>query len=619
MATLLTLAGRKRSLNSWDGGAVVQLGTDGTWTELAAGDTVAWRLKNFINGPIHTMFHIRAGGFAPLNTPDNGQLYRSADQGSTWADVTPNDSGNTEYARDIAQDANGDLWLITDEREQPDTFGANQPSYVYKSEDNGANWTLKYTTVIDSFNRRYQMYNITCHPTDADIVLVEGRSMVSGQTRMWRTTDGGDNFTRFTPTVSSPPEQIVNTAGSKMHIFDYTLAGDLVWAGIFETANDELFILKSLDDGDSFEVYYTEVDTFGYGASFYEDMLVYILHANDLFESAAPVGQGQITKIADDSDSPFISLNTFHGLSRFTTPAGDDTLHAGIHTPFPSGSDSTKSPSVFTRPADLSSDWVEHPNFVNMHSDLGYRLYVAIDGLVGATAFEQEEPIPPKADEPPAGDPGAGEPGAGEPGVGEARMPRREPVVRRGLRGRRGFKAGPPGHRGLPPVQGEQIDKRIPDEYEEPLVRKWLTFGWLVAPMLEGQKTITLRDWGPTEGVQWQHGELFYAYDTPPVEGGRRLAILRVMQEPFVEFTARLRMSDYHKLGFSYAMANRLMAPSGRTALQVWEDLHNNPELLWLLRFAVERIFEQGRKEQDTVQIAERPPDASILGLTGSV
>jgi hypothetical protein len=245
-----------------------------------------------------------------------------------------------------------------------------------------------------------------------------------------------------------------------------------------------------------------------------------------------------------------------------------------------------------------------------MDSDLGYRLYVDVDGLVGATVFEGEVPIPPKAEEPPAGDPGAG-----EPGVGEARVPRRKPVGRRGLRGRRGFKAGPPGTRGgLPPVQGEQIDKKIPDEYEKPLIRKWLTFGWLAIPMLEGQKTITLRDWGPTEGVQWQHGELFYAYDTPPVEGGRRLAMLRVMQEPFVEFTARLKMADYHKLGFSYAMANRLMAPSGRTALQVWEDLHNNPQSLWLLRFAVERIFEQGRTERGTVQIAERPPDALVLG-----
>ena len=219
-------------------------------------------------------------------------------------------------------------------------------------------------------------------------------------------------------------------------------------------------------------------------------------------------------------------------------------------------------------------------------------------------------PAPAPPDEPPGGGGPMGAP-SGEPVIGEARVPKREPI---GKRGRRGFKAGPPGFRGkLPPVQGEPIDKSIPDEYEAPLVRKWLDFGWLIAPMLEGQKTITLRDWGPTEGVQWQHGELFYAYDGAPVEGGRRLAILRVMQEPFVEFTAKLKMADYHKLGFSYAMANRLTPPSGRTALEVWEDLHNNPQNLWLLRFVVERIFEQGRKEQDMVQIAEKPPDATVL------
>lgn len=209
-----------------------------------------------------------------------------------------------------------------------------------------------------------------------------------------------------------------------------------------------------------------------------------------------------------------------------------------------------------------------------------------------------------------------GEPGTGDPGVGEPRLPKREPVKRRGLRGRRGFKAGPPGTRGkLPPVQGERIDKSVPDEFELPLVRKWLDFGWLVRPMLEGQKTITLRDWGTIEGVQWQHGELFYAYDGAPVEGGRRLALCRVMQVPFEDFTAGLTMADYHKLGFSWAMAFGLTAPSGRTALEVWEDLHTNPQKLWLLRFQVERIFEQGRKEQSTVQIAERPSD--VPGLAG--
>ncbi len=604
MPILLTLAGRKFSGGTFNGGALVQLATDGTWSELAAANTVFWRLKNFINGDVHTLWHIRADGFAALNSPDNGTLQRSVDQGATWTDVTPNDSGNGEFARDIAQDADGDLWLTTDEREKPDTVGTNQPSYVYKSTDNGENWTLKYTTIVHAFSRNYQMYNITCHPTDADIVLVEGRSMINGEARMWRTTDGGDNFSRFTPSTPSPPIQIVNTGGSKMHIFDYTLAGDLVWAGIFETANDEIFVLKSLDDGDTFGLYHTEADVQGYGASFHEDTLAYMLHANDLFESAAPIGQGQVTKIADNNDSPFTTDHDFHGLSRHTTPAGVDTLHIGCNVGAPSVT-VTEDPSVFTRPADLSSDWVEHPNFANMDSDLGYRLYVAIDGLVGATAFEEEVPVPPRVAEPPGGGGPIGEPTAGEPSIGEARKPRERRGLRglRGLRGRRGFKAGPIGSRLPPAAPGEQIDKSVPDEYEEKPVRKWLTFGWLTAPMLEGQKTITLRDWGTTEGLWWQHGELFYAYDTPPVEGGKRLALLRVMQVPFVEFTAGLKMADYHKLGYSWAMANNLLSPSGRTGLQVWEDLHNKPERLWLLRFQVERIFEQGRKEQDTVNV----------------
>ncbi|KKL14495.1 hypothetical protein LCGC14_2515090, partial [marine sediment metagenome] len=322
---------------------------------------------------------------------------------------------------------------------------------------------------------------------------------------------------------------------------------------------------------------------------------LYVVAAARVFKLPFDLGSAP-TVIASLADSPFGASDFMNSISNYVVD-GVDTLNLGTF--------SATTP-VYTRPTDLSSDWVLHPSVSDMVADLGDELSVALQGIVGATIIV-ETPAPPKFDEPPGGGGPLGEPGVGEPAIGPARVPRRG---LRGKRGRRGFKAGPPGTRGkLPPVQGEQIDKRIPDEYEQPLVRKWLTFGWLMVPTLEGQKTITLRDWGPIEGVQWKHGELFYAYDIPPSEGGRRLALLRVMQEPFVEFTARLRMADYHKLGFSYAMANQLTAPSGRTALQVWEDLHNNPKSLWLLRFVVERVFEQGRKERGTVQVAEGPPE----------
>lgn len=614
MTTLLTLAGRKFDNGSYTGGAVVQLGADGTWRELAESVTVYWRLKNFSNGTVHTLWHIRSNGFAPLSTPDNGALHRSVDQGASWTDVTPNDSLDGEFARDIAQDANGDLWLITDNRERPDDPTATgKPSFVYKSTDDGVTWTLKFTTVNAGLNRHFKMFNITCHPTDADIVLVEGQNPVSGAVRIWKTINGGTSFTSTDQAdldLPSPPDQFVNTGGAKMHIFNYLATGDVVWAGIFETDNSDFFILQSQDDGFTWTNFHNETSDTAPGTAFLEKTLAYFVSQKELLSAATDLSSG-VTTVADIDDSPFETDNDFHDLDRIVINSVD-TLHLGVNVDSPNPT-VTLDPSVFTRPADLSSDWVEHFAFDTMDSDLGYRLYVAIDGLIGATEDEaDEEPVrPPRADEPPGG----GGP-SGDPAIGEARLPKREPVKRRGLRGRRGVPQ-PIGTRGkLPPVQGEQIDKRIPPEFKQPLVRKWLDFGWLVRPMLEGQKTITLRDWGTIEGVQWQHGELFFAYDGAPVEGGRRLALCRVMQVPFVEFTARLRMADYHKLGFSYAMANGLRPPSGRTALEIWEDWHTNPESLWLLRFVVERIFEQGRKEQDTVQIAERPPDARTFGPT---
>lgn len=604
MAILLTLAGRKFT-TSFTGGAVVQLNTDGTWSELVAGDTVAWRLKDFAFDGESVLFHIRADGFGTLNTPDRGELYRSTDQGATWTEVTPQDDpGTEEYANDIVKSADGTLWCITGETKAKDRT-TDQQSRIYKSTDRGATWTLSLKITEVSFGvRPWPLFNIAAHPTNANIIVAEGTEMVGNNSRLWKTTDGGSTWSGASaPTFESPPVQRENTGGQKQHVFEYTAAGDLVYAGFFEIAADDLFILKSLNDGDAFNVYHTEVASQDYGAMFYESTLIYILHHKLVFEAPASIGQGQITEIADHNDSPFTGDHDFHGLSRYAIH-GVDTLHLGCNVGGPSGV-GTEDPSVFTRPADLSSDWVEHSAFANMDSDLGYRLYVAIDGLVGATTPDVETPRPPLPVEPPGGGGPIGEPGIGAPRIGEARKPREQRGIRgqRGLRGRRGFKAGPIGSR-LPPAEpGEQIDKSAPDEYEEEPVRKWLTFGWLAAPMLEGIKTITLRDWGPTEGLWWEHGELFYAYDTPPVEGGRRLALLRVMQVPFIEFTASLKIIDYRKLGYAWAMANGLVSPSGRTALQVWEDLHSDPERLWLLRFQVQRIFEQGRKEQGTVNV----------------
>ena len=951
---LLTLAGRKRTtgeLGVWDGGVVVQLDSSGVWSELAAGDTVAWNIQNFVHESAHILFHIRSAGFGANNTPDRGQLHRSVDQGSSWTDVTPT-SGNTEYVTDVAQDANKNMWCITSEYDRQDAGETqNKPSRIYKSTDDGATWSLSHKITEQSFGvRDYPAMNITCHPTDGNIIVVEGTETVSWNFRIWRTTDGGDTWSAaINASEPSPPLQRLNTSGALQHIFNYTVAGRMLYAGSFEVANDELFFLYSDDDGDNWNLRHSEAASLGYGAVFHEETLIYLLHQDDVFELAANVGPGKVTKIADTTDSPFENSYSFHGISRHIVTTVD-TLHLGINDSGP-GAGATEDPSIYTRPADLSSGWVEHDAWATMESDLGYRVYIAINGVVGATEFEPETPRPPPPDEPPGGGepgvPGVGEPGVpsiSQPGIGLSRKEKRDLVRAR----KRGRAEATKILRRQPLMITDRIDKsQIPQTAAEPTARKWLcfdrnarvltnmgfcaiekldldkhkvatiinekltfrdivcryankldnrlmvrleflygqknsvgnhgvnvttdhlfltanrgwvtaglitnkdilytgeivpnyeqqelidgtmlgdasmlknrftvsqtdfelvrlkqwalanfnpnsylpvkefprkpqyaisipvsiwsrqqhkkwypndkkivprdivltdrvlavwymddgclnkvkkgrsysvfctqgftkqdvyhlhkkleklgiestvtaacqinistsgtvvlmtrvgrfvppsmrykliegspefdintwninkqekigtdfvnickstmrnmyktvyclklsegdnfvtlggiahnSFGWLIDAVVQGHKTMTLRDWETIEGVQWKQGELVYAYDQPPSEGGKRIALLRLASEPFSDSTIKLKNSDFMKLGYSFALATQATPPSGRTIEQMWSDMHTKPQRLWVVRFTLERLYDQLAPERGTIGIAERP------------
>ncbi|KKL53620.1 hypothetical protein LCGC14_2273620, partial [marine sediment metagenome] len=570
-----------------------------------AGDAIAWNLHNYECAGAHVMFHIRSAGGSALNNPDRGQLHRSVDQGATWTDVTPS-SGNTEYVGDVAMDADENFWCIASEYARKNAGGTqDKPSRIYKSVDWGATWALSYLIPdrIEIWNRDFPAFNITCHPTNANIIVAEGTEMIGWGVRLWRTTDGGASWSMVTPTFPSPPTSVDNVGGARQHVFDYTLGGDLVYAGIFEISNDNTFVLKSLDDGDTFNVYHTEADITDYGAAFHESTLVYIVHRDQLFESASPVGPGQITKIADNGDSPFGADDDFHGMSRHAVN-GVDTLHLGLHRGLP-GTGATDNPSVWTRPADLSSGWIEHPYFDTMESDLGYRVYVAIDGIVGATEFEGEPVRPPRPESPPVG-PSGGEAAIGiaEPTTGIAEPPKGVREKRRSqeapMRLRRRQEILPPEDQVLPPrapsfLMGDRIDKHQPIGLisPSPKIEKWLSFGWLTPAVLAGQKTLSLRDWGPVEAQSWQRAQLAFCYDKEPSKGGNKMALLRISHTPYKRQANKLRNSEFYAAGLMYAQSMGLRHPKGLTPEQIWSKIKESSVEVWVVRYRVEQIYDQ--------------------------
>ena len=581
---LLTLAGSKFTGGVFTGGAVVRLSSSGVWAELTNGGEIAWNLNEFTFSDGSTvLFYIQASGYISGGTrPRPGALYRSVNAGVTWTNVTPS-SGLPEFAEDIAQDAAGDLWLVTDERELHLTTGG-LPSRIYKSTDKGATWTLKHTSAVSFAGRHFMLFNITCHPTDSLKILVETAEMVGWGSRITRSTDGGATWSVIVPTIPNPPLDPSNTAGVTQQVFNYTSTGAVVWAGSFESLIDDFFVLRSIDDGSTWTLQYTEVSASEFSTGFVEaNGTAYVASVRFLFSLTPAIGI--ITKIANRSAAPFAATNIMHGISRHAV-SGAATLSLGCSVLSPAAES-----SIFTRPADLSSDWVVHPKAGNMNANLGYVLYVQRLGVIGATPPPTPEPLRPPQDQGPPAGPGGGEPGAAFPPTGIGRM-RRERLARRSQREERA-QQGKQLRRMPSQARGDQVDKSAPPRGTAPVEpRKWLVFGWTTPAMVNSQKTLTLRAMGPVEAVQWRMGELVYAYDRDPSDGGERLALLRLTHDPYEVNTVQLRKSDFNALGFGYLQAMGITAPNGNTPTQIWQRMQQAPEQLYVVRFRVERLFD---------------------------
>ena len=58
---------------------------------------------------------------------------------------------------------------------------------------------------------------------------------------------------------------------------------------------------------------------------------------------------------------------------------------------------------------------------------------------------------------------------------------------------------------------------------------KYISFAWTTPALLAGRKTVTRRDWNDRYARTFQPGELVQAYDKLPRNGGKPIALLRIV------------------------------------------------------------------------------------------
>lgn len=158
------------------------------------------------------------------------KLSASTDNGDTWTEVTtvPVPSGAKVY-NDIVKDNNGNLYMI----------GSSNSNYticgVYKSIDEGANWT-KITDTIISIQWMQQTPTLwSLYTEDGNTIILSGQN--SGNNNVIRTTDGGATWSS------------VSGFGSIKFVTRFAKKSDGTIVGTAGTANG---LYYSVDTGASF-------------------------------------------------------------------------------------------------------------------------------------------------------------------------------------------------------------------------------------------------------------------------------------------------------------------------------------------------------------------------------
>ena len=114
----------------------------------------------------------------------------------------------------------------------------------------------------------------------------------------------------------------------------------------------------------------------------------------------------------------------------------------------------------------------------------------------------------------------------------------------------------------------------------------WISFAWTLEPLLEGVKNVTRRTWKPNYAAKFHEGDIVTAYDKMPHHGGKRVALLKLTCDPYLESTANIPIEDWVNEGFAFMEEQGLLVNKEIPAT-FWLRWAAEPKDLWVIRFRI--------------------------------
>jgi autotransporter-associated beta strand protein len=167
-----------------------------------------------------------------------GGVWKTTDGGADWTPLTDTQTTLSIGAIAIAPTSTSTIYAATGEAVNSPAGLANYGQGVLKSTDGGKTWTLLGNSTFS----RHTISQIVIDPTNASNVYVAvaggGNNGVTGNTGIYKSTDGGTTWTNTTTAISTTAQftDVEIDKSNAMHLFA-AVGGGTSGSGIYVTTN----------------------------------------------------------------------------------------------------------------------------------------------------------------------------------------------------------------------------------------------------------------------------------------------------------------------------------------------------------------------------------------------
>ena len=113
-----------------------------------------------------------------------------------------------------------------------------------------------------------------------------------------------------------------------------------------------------------------------------------------------------------------------------------------------------------------------------------------------------------------------------------------------------------------------------------------ISYAWTTPALTARRKTCTRREWDDDYAKKFEVGQLCQAFDRNPRNGGKRVGIVRLTQDPYKERLCDIPMSDWEAEGFDY-LTEIGATVNGLAPIEVWNRWKLREDEVWVVRFEV--------------------------------